>query len=308
MKKARIIIGILCIISIIAGCAYFYQTQEDIDTESPVLQADTDDITVSINATGKELKTGVHASDNRDGDISQNILIEKIEKKEDGAGNEFLITYVAFDQANNSGRLTRTLFYEDYRQTHFNLSVPLRFPENQKVPLLEYFEADDCIDGEISSFIMMEGAKEILEEPQKGIYDCILSITNSVGDTTELPIEVEIYEDGYDERSLRPQIFLNQYIVYIKQGEDLNAISYLDHIQDGGTKLIDSNSVSSDQSVGDSTGKTSNTTGSDRVNVSQIKIDSTVEKNKPGVYSVVYSYTSPETEYSCNTKLIVVVE
>ena len=115
--------------------------------------------------------------------------------------------------------LTRTLHYSDYRQAHFSFEQALRFPENQEIDLLSYFTADDCIDGDVTPFITLDGDKEVLEgEPKKGIYECSVSVTNSVGYMTTLPISVEIYEDGYDERNQRPQIILNQYIVYMEKG------------------------------------------------------------------------------------------
>jgi len=308
MKKIRIIVGCICLMSLIVGGIYFYKTQENIDTEGPVLQSASDAITVSIQDTEKELIEGITAIDDRDGDVSDNILIENIEKKEDGADNEFLVTYVAFDNANNSGKLTRTLYYEDYRQTHFAITQPLRFPENQQLSLFEYFQADDCIDGDISPFITLEGDEEILEEPQKGIYDCKLSITNSVGDITELPLQVEIYEDGYEERTFRPQVVLTEYIVYLKQGENLDANAYLDRVEDKGVYLLDFNSVDANGEDTESSEQTSKRATANRVSISQIEIDSDVDVNTPGIYSVVYSYTSEETGYNCNTNLIVVVE
>ena len=58
-------------------------------------------------------------------------------------------------------------------------------------------------------------------EPKAGVYDCTVSVTNSIGDTTSLPIQVEIYEDSYEERSLRPSIELTENLVYLKQGKAL---------------------------------------------------------------------------------------
>ena len=81
MKKIKIILGILCGISVIGGGIYYQRTSKQIDQESPVLSADTDQITVSIDATDQELLQGVSATDDKDGDVSDSILIENIEKK-----------------------------------------------------------------------------------------------------------------------------------------------------------------------------------------------------------------------------------
>lgn len=301
MKKIKIILGILCGISVIGGGIYYQRTSQQIDQESPVLSADTDQITVSIDATDQELLQGVSATDDKDGDVSDSILIENIEKKEDGAANEFLITYAAFDKSNNSASLTRTLYYSDYVEPHFVLKQPLRFPENQQLSLLSYFEAQDCLDGDVSPFITLEGSTDILKDtPQKGFYDVKVSVTNSVGDTAELPVQVEIYEDSYEEQTMRPQVVLNQYIAYLKQGQEFDTAAYLDYIQDKGIKPIDFGNTSKKDSEQQET--------LSYVSLNDIQIDSNVDVNTPGVYSVVYTYTSQETGYDCKTNLIVVVE
>lgn len=300
MKKARIILGILCAVTMIGGGFYIRNVQKNMDVEGPVLQAETADITVSIQASDQELIQGVSAVDEVDGDVSDTILIENIEKKENGASNEFLITYAAFDHANNTGTLTRTLYYTDYEQPHFILKQPLRFPENKKVSLLSYFQVEDCIDGDISVFVTMEGSKEILKEtPQKGYYDVNLSVINSVGDTAELPVQVEIYEDSYEEQTMKPKLALNQYIVYLKQDQKFDPNSYLAYVQDGDMMQIDFGTEAESEDV---------PTGSPVVDITSIRIESDVDNSIPGVYSVVYSYTSEKTGYDCNTKLIVVVE
>lgn len=299
MKRARIILGILCLITILGGIGYIYVKRQNVDTEAPVLQAKTDTIKADIRATDAELMHGITAEDNMDGDVSDTLLIESITKKEDGAANEFWITYVAFDEANNSGTLTRTLFYEDYRQPHYVLDQPLRFPENQPLSLLDYFQAEDCLDGDISPFITLEGGTDLLREtPQKGFYDVTLSVTNSVGATAELPIQVEIYEDSYEIQTFQPEIVLNQYIVYLKQGEEFFADRYLEQIKDKGIKLIDFRPEEEYSWEEDNS----------KIHISKIGMESNVDVNVPGIYSVVYSYTSDETGYGCNTRLIVVVE
>ena len=304
MKKARVILGVLCLITLIGGGIYFFRSQKEEDNESPVLKAETESITVSINATDQELIEGITAVDNKDGDVSDSILIENIEKKQDGANNEFLITYVAFDSSNNHGSLTRTLFYEDYVKPHFVLNQLLRFPDNKKVSLLDYFKAEDCLDGDITPFITLEADDALLQDKlQRGFYEIKLSVTNSVGDTAEVPFEVDIYENSYEEQSRRPEIVLKQYITYIKQGEGLDTKAYLDHIEDKGVKLIDYTAVDVDsweyEKLKEDTSK---------VHISRIRTESNVDSNVPGVYSVLYSYVSETTGYDCRTRMSVVVE
>lgn len=44
------------------------------------------------------------------------------------------------------------------------------------------------------------------------------------------------------------------------------------------------------------------------VNISQITVNSNVDINQEGVYTVVYSYTSADNGYQGDTRLTVVVE
>ena len=69
MRKARIILGILCMVTVIGGGIYYQRTKKQIDTESPVLRAETDEITVSILDAEQELLSNLSAVDNKDGDV-----------------------------------------------------------------------------------------------------------------------------------------------------------------------------------------------------------------------------------------------
>ena len=134
MKKARLILGILCVISAV-GCGYYVQkSRENIDTEGPKLEAASDTLEVSINATEDELTKDVVAEDKKDGNVSDSIIIENITKKVGGDENQFEITYVGFDKSSNSGRLKRNLVYTDYTKTtrQFHCWITLR----QKIVLM----------------------------------------------------------------------------------------------------------------------------------------------------------------------------
>ncbi len=311
MKRARIILAILCVCALLGGWRYWQVKQAGVDTEGPVLSADEDEIEVSIKATDEELAEGVSAWDDLDGDVSDNIIIENIEMTSDDDTEEFEITYVAFDSAGNVGRLTRKLIYTDYRQTHFELTSQLRFAENSTWSLFDYVQADDCIDGDLSPFITIEGSEDVQSDSSAGTYKCTLSVTNSVGDTTELPIQVEIYEDNYEEQTFRPEVVLNNYLTYVEKDGRFNPEDYIDHVSDNGTYMIDYGEMIETYEKGEYvmvTEKEYNEEAGNWVNISEIGISSDVDTSVSGVYSVVYTYTSESTGYDCSTRLIVVVE
>lgn len=296
MKKIRIITGVLCLITLIGWGAYLFKDYQSQDNDPPVLQAKSNTLTVSISADESTLTKDVTAIDAVDGDISDRVLIEKIVKKENGKQNEFQITYVAFDQANNAAQLTRNLIYKDYRLPHFSLNQPLRFPENQELSLLNYFKAEDCLDGDISTFITMEDHTGVLKQaPRAGFYEVTLSVTNSSGDTASLPVQIEIYQNSYDEQINRPSIMLKEYIAYVEKGASFEPKSYLDYV------------VDKEKYVVDSTGSTGGA-NLKKINASAIRAESDVDTSVPGVYSVIYTYTSSKTGYQGNARLVVVVE
>lgn len=296
MKKVRIILGILCLITLVGFGVYLFTKHTNQDVEPPIIQAKSSSLNVSITADESELLKGVTARDNQDGDISDRILIEKIEKKAGGKVNEFQVTYVVFDQASNAGYLTRDLVYQDYRLPHFRLDVPLRFPENKQFSLLDYFSADDCLEGDISSYITLDDESGILNEaPRAGFYDVTVSVTNSFGDTAEIPVQIEIYANNYEEQMNRPRIRLTEYITYVKRGSEFDAKRYLDYIEGQGRFYIRYEGRELEENVG-------------WISAEQIQYESDVKTDTPGVYSVLYAYTSGKTGSTGNTRLIVVVE
>lgn len=312
MKKARIILAVLCALTIFGGYRHYEKQKEHLDTEGPVLKVSEEELSVSIGATEEQMKEGVTARDERDGDVTDSIVIESIEKNPEGGQNQFLINYVAFDKSSNVGRLTRNLTYTDYRKVHFSIENQLRFPANQKLSLFDYIKADDCIDGDVTPFITLDGEESLLgDEPQAGLYDCTVSVTNSVGDITSLPIQVEIYEDSYEERSFRPSIDLKEYLIYVKKGSDFDPGAYVEYVNDEGTNQIDYGPMVSTYSDGewkDITEQVANGSELKWVNISQIGINSSVDVNTPGIYNVVYTYTAAKSGYDCTAYLMVVVE
>lgn len=132
MDKRKVLAGAVCVLSLVGGCVYYSNAQKQKDMEPPVLSADAEKFSASIKADEKKLISGVTAFDQKDGDVSDSILIDSIKKKE-GTDSDFLITYVAFDKSSNMASLTRTLHYSDYRQAHFSFEQALRFPEIRRL-------------------------------------------------------------------------------------------------------------------------------------------------------------------------------
>lgn len=294
MKWIRRVVTILFIVSTLIGSLYIYREKVHADHKEPEITCETLELTVDINAGKEELLKGVQATDDRDQDVTDSLLIENIKKKPDSEPNAFTIQYIAFDHSNNEARFNRTVFYNGYTPPHFAINQPLRFASNEKVNLLDHIQASDSIDGDISSSITIEGNERITNRPQAGIYDCTLKVTNRMGDTAVLPISVEIYEDNYVERSLRPEIVLKQQILYLPRGAAFEPNEYLDYINQNGVVQI-------------------NQSGTEELSgrwvyASDISQISNVNTEEPGNYSVIYTYTGEDGAYQSSTQLLVVVE
>lgn len=100
-KAAVIFITVLNII-LIAVCVFFYTR---LDRTAPKLEFQSSDVVYRAGMDTEELMTGISAYDDRDGDITDRIVIEKtIENKED---NTAVIFYAASDKSGNVAKASR---------------------------------------------------------------------------------------------------------------------------------------------------------------------------------------------------------
>ena len=95
--------GLMCILSRITK-----------DTKAPVISVPTEMITYEEGSDQSVLLAGVTASDDRDGDITQNVRIYDIAVMEDGKSAQ--IIYAAYDSSYNLGKRFRTVGYKAKRK------------------------------------------------------------------------------------------------------------------------------------------------------------------------------------------------
>lgn len=104
MKNNRLIIIILILINaiLICVCGFFYLSK---DRVAPKLQFSSNDAIYSPDCDESILLNGVSASDNKDGDISDRIVIEKI--VENREANTAVIYYAVSDHSGNVSKASR---------------------------------------------------------------------------------------------------------------------------------------------------------------------------------------------------------
>lgn len=269
IRKMQRLIAALFILVLLAFCGLRIYRRLTVDVTPPVITCSTDSIDVSVTAGEEALLQGVMASDDRDGDLTDQILIKGVSPSLTDSSAQ--VTYIVFDSANNMASVTRTVRYTDYEAPRFALSRPLVYSMNQTVTLLDRLTATDVLDGDISSSIRITSQNIISTQP--GVYSVTAQVDSRLGEPVVLPLKVVITTG---ETQL---IWLKDYLIYLPQGSTFDPAAYIDSaVAPDGTGLP----------------------------VSQVSIDNQVSTAVPGVYYAGYTVTAQGQSYT--VYLTVVVE
>ena len=112
IRKMQRVILALFILTLLAFCGLRIYRRLTVDVTPPVITCSTDSIDVSVTAGDEALLQGVMASDDRDGDLTDQILIKGVSPSLTDSSAQ--VTYIVFDSANNMATVTRTVRYTDY--------------------------------------------------------------------------------------------------------------------------------------------------------------------------------------------------
>ena len=270
MRKLRLFTALIFAVTVIGYGIFTFYERVFKDNTPPYFTSETDVLECSVTSDESELMAGLAAYDSKDGDITENIMVENISPlvNKDTAK----ITYVVFDSSNNVGRYTRNIRYTDYELPKFSIRSPMVFAKGADVSIFEKISAYDVIDKDISDSIRV--TTQNLDNTEEGEYSITVQVTNSMGDTSSLPLTVLI-----NSSSVRKQlIVLKEYLAYIDEGSDFNPWNYVKNVYtaDGGTKAI-----------------------------TVIDVDSNVDTSKTGVYEVRYSYSNGGYDYTAILTVVV---
>ena len=249
MRKLRILICILTVVSIVASALLWFRSVKM--NVRPVINCNIEgDIEVPSSVTDRELLKYVTASDSKDGDISKNIIVER--------KNYFIskgltsINYAVCDSDNNVSKIEKHVRFTDYRSPRFSLKSDFIAYVRTTVDFSNFVEAQDVYDGDITERVKI--ISNTYSVAYTGEYDVNCKVTNSFGDTSEISFKAIVVDDDPDVKKVK----LNNYIIYTTAGDE---VDFLANISD--SYHLDKNRTLS-------------------IDDSELKI------NTPGVYSVYY--------------------
>ena len=256
MKYLRLAVILLFLISI-GGVIYTMHTLSMRDVTPPIISAEYDEIHMSVNDSRDVLFNGLNAVDDRDGDITDQIIIERISRfSETGVCQ---VNYVVFDKENNLGRYQRTLYYDDYVAPRLHFDKPMLYYTAENISAFKGVRLIDCIDGDISHKLKLEASNVAASVP--GIYDVEISAVSNYGDEIHVRLPLNIIDYSAD----APVITLSQYLVYTKKGQTVDPLTYI-------TSITDSNGI--------------------EMNIADVKVSSQVNFDKEGAGQMVLEITN----------------
>ena len=207
MKKILLVISLLLLIFLAGTAGWLLMNR---DQEGPQIAIDESAAVVyHANITDKELLEGVTASDEKDGDVTDRIVVESVEVHQEQSCAA--VTYVALDNSNNVSRSTR--------------EIPLEagYTSGEAVDTAEE-AADPDVDGEAAPDSAVTATPEVSETP-----DARESQEQQEGQTPD--------DGGQAERIAAlspeaPRLYLSQHQVTIQAGEDFHSLEWISDITD----------------------------------------------------------------------------
>ncbi len=270
MKVYRIaVISVFVVITAVFGYTYImnYLTT---DTTYPVIYIEDDILEMSVNAQMSDFLKGVTATDGKDGDISDKVIVESV--------SNFIkpgickVTYTVCDADNHVATAVRKVKYIDYEPPKYMVNESLCYSVYEAVNLKNAISVSDCFDGDISNSMILTSTDYV--SSKEGVFTIDASVTSSKGDTASISLPVVV-----ENRSLSaPQIELSQYLIYIDKGE----------VTDPAQFIVSAVDYNEDDITED------------------ITIDTNLDVNRDGIYMVHYYAVDDRGERGHSTLIVIV--
>ena len=190
MKKLRWFAITLFLLSVAVYALNQNQIRRKTDQTIPKISMDQDEIQVSVKDPEKVWKKGITAYDEKDGDITDSLVIESVSTFLEKGRR--LVSYAAFDRDGHVAKASRQLIYTDYHSPKISCAKPFSFPVGTQ-DILDSVYATDCIDGDISNKVEITG-DSVFFLNIAGEYEIWLQVTNSCGDMVTVPVTLEMVD------------------------------------------------------------------------------------------------------------------
>lgn len=269
------------------------------DREPPTITVDTDTVEISVYDGQNALLRGVSATDDKDGDITADIMVENVSNITENC--YATVTYAVYDSAGNVAKASRTVLYTDYESPKIGQSERLVFAANTSPDVLGFMTAECVIDGDISGRVKGTLVSEGASLSNVGTHSVEFRVTNSMGDTRRLTLPVDVYRAG----DYNCKVNLTQYLIYLKKGDEFSARDYVYSVKVGNSEYILDREFDPDLKIffDDYVSPAVNP----EATIVNIETESNVDTNTPGVYSVAYT-VNYDGRYDGFSRLNVVVE
>ena len=224
MRILRLVVSLIFVVTT-ALYAYFLVTEKiKTDETLPVITLKEEVLEVDIDATKEDLLSGVTAFDEKDGDLTDRVIVESVSNFiEPGLCR---VTYAVCDNNSHVATATRKIRYKGYTSPKFTLSEDLCYSLYERLDVSKAIGAVDCIEGDISANIVV--SSEDYTSSIEGVFNIQATVTNRKGDSSTITVPLII-----EDRSLSaPTIELKEFLVYSKPNKKIDFKKYLDSAKD----------------------------------------------------------------------------
>ncbi|MDO5411189.1 MAG: hypothetical protein Q4F21_12195 [Lachnospiraceae bacterium] len=223
MRKMIKYIVLVAVIILLNGAIYLMDSR--MDSKPPVLTADKDTISISVKDAEKKLLEGMSAKDDKDGDLTDQIMVEEISPFH--IDKTRTVSYVVMDSSMNVARIKRRVSYTDYHSPEFSLKEDPAHNSFTEVDITKTIRAEDVVDGDISDKIRLVAS----DMDAFGATAYTYEVTNSCGDFSDITI--------YDSKDIInradlvrvPKIVLKDYLIYTDRGQKPDFKSYIKELK-----------------------------------------------------------------------------
>lgn len=305
-KRLNILSLLVLCVSIIIFAQHIMRQSQIIDSEGPVISIDDELLEVSIHDSEDSFLKGVTATDKKDGDVTDSLVVESV--SEFTEENTRIVNYAAFDSSNHVSKSFRRIKYTDYTPIKLTLEEPLRFAmSNNNINITENLTALDCLDGDITEKITLSADTSIMVD-MASEYPVTIQVTNSVGDTEYLPVTVTIYDQAVENSA--PKFTLTDYLIYTPLGVPVDPYDYVEYITCRNTQYLLTSGTGTygvDTSDMDADQRKAFQEQDPAISQDYVEVINDVDYTTPGVYEIKYTMRDEE-DNTGSVYLIVVVE